>query len=59
MLFDDQPIPLRKQHQGPQTVGMIASTADVGVEHLSDGGEIEKFLHPVRPIHQKFSREPS
>jgi hypothetical protein len=50
LLFDHQPIPLREQHQGPQAVGVIASTAHMRLEHPSDGGDIEKFFYPSRLI---------
>jgi hypothetical protein len=54
LLFDHQPIPLRKEHKSPQAVGMIASTANMRLEHPPDGREIEKFLNTSRLVHQEF-----
>jgi hypothetical protein len=56
-LFDHQPIPLRKQHEGPQPVGMIASAADMGVDHATNDGDIEKFSDTARLLYQKLSRQ--
>jgi hypothetical protein len=57
LLFDHHSIPLRKQHEGPQTVRMIAAAAHVGVEHAVDGGDIEKFFDTSWLLHQKLPRQ--
>jgi len=36
---------------------MIASAADVGLEHAADSGEIKKFSDTLRVLHEKLPRQ--